>query len=709
MKKNFHLLFWCLSLILVLQIPAIAQDMSKDTAPNLTPVKTNLPLQTVYNDNIEDLLYDNGPLVTLPGGGCSGGDASIVETAAGLTLYGWGAQQNLGNYMADDFINDAAWNIDSIMFYSYQTSATSSTITGVYVQIWDGSPMAGGTVVWGDLTTNLLQRTGLSNIYRALDTAPTDCARRQQEVVATIGTNLPAGQYWVQFGFTGTASSGPWTPPVTITGQTNTGDALQYTASSGAWAPALNGTFPNGAVFMVYGTAGAPVGPGQATNPTPADGAVDVDVDADLSWDNPAGATSIEVFFGPTGNMTSVYSGAPITTFDVGTMDYLSDYSWKVNETDGTGTTIGATWSFSTMQNPNLVTLMMDDFESGLGGWTVNAVSGCPWEVFTDPTITSRYQLPSTASGGILAADADNCGSSGGGSSGDVTFNTAIDASQYASVAVEWDNDWQALGSSDFAYCDVSTDGGSTWMNVVTFDVTDVRNTHEYYDISSMVGTQSFLLRFTSVQPAWDWWWAIDNVMVTGWDIIPVELSSFTANVSNGNVVLNWITATETNNKGFEVQRSSGSDYQTIAFIQGNGTSTQQHSYTYSDQNVTDGSYSYRLRQVDFDGSSAYSQVVEVNVTAPKVYSLAQNYPNPFNPTTQINFSLATDSKVTLKVFDILGQEVATLLNGNLLAGPHFVNFDASKLTSGVYLYRMDATGADGSNFTAIKKMLLTK
>ena len=186
-------------------------------------------------------------------------------------------------------------------------------------------------------------------------------------------------------------------------------------------------------------------------------------------------------------------------------------------------------------------------------------------------------------------------------------------------------------------------------------------------------------------------------------------MSSFTANVSNGNVVLNWITATETNNKGFEVQRSSGSDYQTIAFIQGNGTSTQQHSYTYSDQNVTDGSYSYRLRQVDFDGSSAYSQVVEVNVTAPKVYSLAQNYPNPFNPTTQINFSLATDSKVTLKVFDILGQEIATLLNGNLLAGPHFVNFDASKLTSGVYLYRMDATGADGSNFTAIKKMLLTK
>ncbi len=906
MKKNFHLLFWCLSLFLVLQLPVLAQDNSKEIAPDQTPVKTNLHLQTTYSDFL-DLLYDNGPIITLPGGGCSGGDGSIVETVLGLTLYGWGAQQSLGNYMADDFISDADWNIDSMMFYSYQTGATTSTITGVYVQIWDASPMAGGTVIWGDLTTNLLQSTGLSNTYRALDTGPTDCQRRVQNVVATIGTNLPAGQYWVQWGFTGTASSGPWNPPVTIAGVTNTGDALQYT-TAGGWALALNGTFTNGAPFMLFGTAGPPVGPGPATNPVPADGATDVDVNADLSWTNPAGATSIEVFFGPTGgSLTSVYSGAPVSSFDVGEMAYDSDYSWKVNETDGTGTTIGSTWSFTTMQNPNLVTLFLDDFEAGTGNWTITTASGCPWDVI--PISSRSYTLPPTAMGNAFAADADLCGSSGGGSSSTAVLTDPIDATSYSGVSVEWDNDWQAINAADFAYLDVSVDGGTTWMNVVTFDETDVRNTHEYYDISSMVGNQSFMLRLVSVQPAWDWWWAIDNLQVTGWGgvnppyvfsdnfdsytagqqlacqnpddwttwsldpcnatedayissnfahsapnsfvvvqnndevhywgpetaglweigfynyipsgktgyfntlsqfigtqewglevylnaggagalnaggnnaatftwtpdtwvlnqvivdldndvaeywyngvmiyqwqwtlgasgtpialslaandffgaaatdemyvddyyvnfIVPVEFTAFSAKADNGSVSLNWATATETNNKGFEVQRSTGGEFATIGFVNGNGTSTQAHEYSYVDNSVSNGQYSYRLKQVDFDGSFAYSQVEVVNVNAPSVYSLAQNYPNPFNPSTQINFNLASDSKVTLKIFDILGQEVVTLLNGSLLAGPHFVNFNASSLTSGVYLYRLDATGADGSKFTNVKKMLLTK
>ena len=203
----------------------------------------------------------------------------------------------------------------------------------------------------------------------------------------------------------------------------------------------------------------------------------------------------------------------------------------------------------------------------------------------------------------------------------------------------------------------------------------------------------------------------VSGRFITEYDrsIIPVELTSFTAEVSGREVVLNWSTATETNNKGFEVQRSNGEEYTAIGFVNGNGTSTQAHAYSYADNSVASGQYSYRLRQVDFDGTSAYSQVVNVSIVAPRVYSLEQNYPNPFNPTTQINFSLAADSKVTLRIFDILGQEVATLLNGNVLAGPHNVNFDASRLTSGVYLYRIDAVGVDGSKFNSVKKMLLTK
>jgi len=190
---------------------------------------------------------------------------------------------------------------------------------------------------------------------------------------------------------------------------------------------------------------------------------------------------------------------------------------------------------------------------------------------------------------------------------------------------------------------------------------------------------------------------------------VPVELTSFTANANFGVVELQWITATETNNQGFEVQRSAGGEFETIAFVEGHGTTTQTQVYSYSDKNVNVGSYSYRLKQVDFDGTFEYSGVVEVDVPAPAEFALDQNYPNPFNPSTKIAFRLAVDSKVSLKVFNVLGQEVASLVNSNLVAGSHNVNFDASSLNSGVYLYRVEATGIDGTNFVDVKKMILTK
>jgi N-acetylneuraminic acid mutarotase len=191
--------------------------------------------------------------------------------------------------------------------------------------------------------------------------------------------------------------------------------------------------------------------------------------------------------------------------------------------------------------------------------------------------------------------------------------------------------------------------------------------------------------------------------------VIPVELSAFGANVNNGTVILNWSTTTETNNQGFEIQRNSGNGFEVLAFIRGNGTSTEVHNYSYADRNVIPGIYSYRLRQVDFDGTAKYSKTIEVKVEIPGVYSLEQNYPNPFNPSTQINFNLAADSKVTLKVFNLLGQEVVTLLNENMTAGVHNVTFNAANLPSGVYIYKMGATAENGNNFTAVRKMILTK
>ena len=190
---------------------------------------------------------------------------------------------------------------------------------------------------------------------------------------------------------------------------------------------------------------------------------------------------------------------------------------------------------------------------------------------------------------------------------------------------------------------------------------------------------------------------------------LPVELTSFSANVSNSNVSLSWSTASETNNSGFQIERSNGSEYVSLGFIAGHGTTTDIQNYSYVDQNVNAGKYTYRLKQVDFNGKFEYSNAVEVEVLGVKEFTLGQNYPNPFNPSTTINFSLAVDSKVSLKIFDVLGQEVATLLNGQLAAGNHPVSFDASSLNSGVYFYRIDASGVDGQKFSSTKKMILTK
>lgn len=198
-----------------------------------------------------------------------------------------------------------------------------------------------------------------------------------------------------------------------------------------------------------------------------------------------------------------------------------------------------------------------------------------------------------------------------------------------------------------------------------------------------------------------------DNLCIR--QVIPVELTSFTAKSDNNSVTLNWTTATELNNSGFQIERSNGSDYQSVGFVAGHGTSTSAHSYVFVDQNLETGTYTYRLKQVDLDGTFEYSKAVEVEVLGLREYTLDQNYPNPFNPSTTINFSLAVDSKVSLKVFNVLGQEVASLLNGQMSAGSQKVSFDASSLNSGVYFYRLEANGIDGQKFSSTKKMILTK
>ncbi len=136
----------------------------------------------------------------------------------------------------------------------------------------------------------------------------------------------------------------------------------------------------------------------------------------------------------------------------------------------------------------------------------------------------------------------------------------------------------------------------------------------------------------------------------------------------------------------------------------GFGTTTEPLSYSFTDAGVQSGYYTYRLKQIDLDGTFEYSDEIQVEVTIPDVFALEQNYPNPFNPSTRIDFSLAVDSKVSLKVFDVLGQEVATLINSELVAGSHNVEFSAANINSGVYFYILQ-TG----DYVETKKMVLMK
>jgi hypothetical protein len=174
--------------------------------------------------------------------------------------------------------------------------------------------------------------------------------------------------------------------------------------------------------------------------------------------------------------------------------------------------------------------------------------------------------------------------------------------------------------------------------------------------------------------------------------VLPVELASFTSTVSNRDVTLNWSTASELNNSGFEIERSSNNEWTKVGNVNGNGTSSTVNNYSYTDRSLATGSYSYRLKQVDFNGNFEYFNLNnEVNIGTPSTYALSQNYPNPFNPSTTINFDLPTDGNVSLKLYDMSGKEVATLVNEVRSAGYYSVNFNASQLTSGVYFYSISA------------------
>jgi hypothetical protein len=241
----------------------------------------------------------------------------------------------------------------------------------------------------------------------------------------------------------------------------------------------------------------------------------------------------------------------------------------------------------------------------------------------------------------------------------------------------------------------LSTDAGATWQNYNNgfpggsmYDLSFSSNGLKIYVASSDDGV--FVYDVSS--------------------FIPVELTSFTCTAENKNVMLVWSTATELNNRGFEIQRRNlnlddNNQWMTLGFVEGNGTTSQMNNYFYSDMNLTTGKYSYRLMQIDYNGMTTESNEIEVIISdQPEKFVLHQNYPNPFNPETEIKFEIPEPGLVNLKVFDILGKEITTLVNEELASGIYETNFDGSNLSSGTYFLTLRT-----KNHSSIVKMTLIK
>ena len=273
------------------------------------------------------------------------------------------------------------------------------------------------------------------------------------------------------------------------------------------------------------------------------------------------------------------------------------------------------------------------------------------------------------------------------------------DPSGRANLVFEWYDASGTLLSA--SYYSTYTADQASWQKL-TYTVTSPANTAKckigsrFYDVAGWDGDCTIYVDLFEGTPA----------------PLPVELTSFTAFNSKGGVELNWSTATEVNNYGFDVERqilkqvqNDSNGWEKIGFVQGHGNSNSPKDYSFIDQEkVAERSRSYRLKQLDFDGSFHYSDVVSVNNALAKSFKLFAPYPNPFNPNTTIKFSIPAASNVSLKIYDIIGNEIANLVNGRKDAGEYEVDFNAKNLPSGIYFSTLRSNGN-----TQTQKLILMK
>jgi carboxypeptidase T len=379
---------------------------------------------------------------------------------------------------------------------------------------------------------------------------------------------------------------------------------------------------------------------------------------------------------------------------------------------------------------------------------TINFTTGIPTFIFADTTNNpvTLWTIAATPSGSpkwdVTTADYHSAPNSYSDSkagnylsNATVTMTTTntINLSGYSNPKLSFWTKWEIETLYDCGVLQISTDNGSTWTalkgtltkaasgvgrqvpaGMQIYDGTHYYWTQEIVDLSSYADKQ-IKLRFALWSDGGverDGWY-VDDISVYYYGDLPVELTSFTAKAENNNVMLNWETATELNNLGFEVQRSRElnpfiSGWQTLGFVKGRGTSVTSSSYSFTDKTPLSGKQFYRIKQDDANGTFSIYGPVEGDNFANINFSLEQNYPNPFNPSTIIKYTLPSPVNVTIKLYNVLGYEVATLLNEYKEAGIYSLKFSLgelkNKMGSGVYFYTIKA-----GQFTQTRKMVIMK
>ena len=372
---------------------------------------------------------------------------------------------------------------------------------------------------------------------------------------------------------------------------------------------------------------------------------------------------------------------------------------------------------FITLVRMDLTKLKITNKEINSSGNLVNGngtydLSDTPWKDVPGGTFVrlgSNLTNDNDPSDRILKYDGSGTNSTvpnlSAGSAGDqLIAYTGSSSSPYFIAGITWGNDgWATLPGNSFApgtSSDISLGSSNNYYfsGSVNGDAdatrTAITNTsnwtsysgHTYNDLTGSIGSGA----------------------------LPVELAFFTAKLSGNNVELRWRTETEVNNYGFEIEREAhlnptggrnNGEWETIGFVEGNGNSNSPKYYNYLDSDIGEsGKYYYRLKQIDNDGTYEYSDITEVDVGTPDNFYLSQNYPNPFNPATKIDFTLPKKQIVTLRVYNILGEMVQEIINGEKPAGSYSVTFNASNLPSGVYIYRLET-----QDFAQNRKMTLLK